>query len=42
MSVAWLRYQLMGDETLHDMFVGDDCTYCNDPKFTRVQQKNLD
>lgn len=40
MMTAWLRYQLMGDTTLRERFIGADCGYCADPAW-RVQQKNL-
>jgi dienelactone hydrolase len=32
-SVAWLRWQLKGDESASVMFVGDDCTLCKDPNW---------
>lgn len=37
---GWLRWQLMNDQTLKPMFVGDGCEVCSDPNWT-VQQKNL-
>lgn len=37
---GWLRWQLMNDQTLKSMFVGDQCTVCMDSNWT-VQQKNL-
>jgi hypothetical protein len=37
---AWLRWQLMGDQGLKSMFVGDQCTLCKDTNWT-VQQKAL-
>jgi hypothetical protein len=39
-ETGWLRWQLMNDQPLKDMFVGANCTMCNDPNWT-VQQKNL-
>jgi hypothetical protein len=39
-AAAWLRWKLMGDQTLAKMFVGDQCTVCKDPNW-KVQQKNL-
>jgi hypothetical protein len=41
MSIAWLRYKLMGDTTLRSKFIGTDCEYCKDASWT-VEQKNLD
>ena len=38
---AWLRWQLMADETLKARFVGADCAVCKDPNW-KVQQKNLE
>jgi hypothetical protein len=38
--VGWLRWQLAGDESLKNMFVGSSCTLCSDTAWT-VQQKNL-
>jgi hypothetical protein len=37
---GWLRWQLMDDQMLKPMFVGDACTVCEDSNWT-VQQKNL-
>ena len=37
---GWLRWQLMGDQMLQPMFVGDACTVCKDMNWT-VKQKNL-
>jgi dienelactone hydrolase len=37
---GWLRWQLMGDQGLKSMFVGDQCTLCKDANWT-TQQKNL-
>ena len=37
---GWLRWQLLGDEPLKTMFVGDPCTVCKDSNWS-VQQKNL-
>jgi hypothetical protein len=41
-TVGWLRWRLMGDETLDAMFVGPDCTLCKDTAWDMVQQKMLD
>jgi hypothetical protein len=38
---AWLRWQLMSDNTLDAMFVGADCTVCKDTKWFKVQKKNM-
>lgn len=40
-DVAWLRWQLAGDETMKALFVGPDCGYCKDTKLWLVQQKGL-
>lgn len=37
---GWLRWQLMSDQALKPMFVGDQCTVCKDSNWT-VKQKNL-
>jgi len=37
---GWLRWQLMSDVSLANMFVGDQCTLCKDPNWT-VKQKGL-
>ena len=37
---GWLRWQLMGDQTLKAMFAGDMCAVCTDSNWT-VKQKNL-
>ena len=37
---GWLRWQLMQDDSLKSMFVGDTCTVCTDPNWT-VKQKGL-
>jgi hypothetical protein len=37
---GWLRWQMMNDQPLKSMFVGDQCTLCKDPNWT-VQQKNM-
>jgi hypothetical protein len=37
---GWLRWQLMLDDSLRPMVVGDQCTVCMDPNWT-VQQKGL-
>jgi hypothetical protein len=40
-SVAWLRWQLAGDQTMKAMFVGDDCGFCKDTATWQVRQKDL-
>ena len=37
---GWLRWRLMGDQTLAPMFVGSSCKLCSDPNWT-VKQKQL-
>ena len=37
---GWLRWQLMRDDSLEPMFVGDQCGVSKDPSWT-VQQKGL-
>lgn len=37
---AWMRLQLMGDESARNLFYGPSCTYCTDPNW-QVQRKNL-
>jgi hypothetical protein len=37
---GWLRWQLMSDRSLDDMFLGDQCSICTDPNWT-VKQKGL-
>jgi hypothetical protein len=39
-STAWLRWQLMGDQSYKSWFVGADCKLCKDSDWT-VMQKNL-
>lgn len=39
-GVAWLKWQLMGDQTAAAMFTGEHCGLCADPKWT-VERKNL-
>jgi hypothetical protein len=41
MALAWLRWKLMNDSTLESMFVGPKCSFCTNPDWVRVQQKNL-
>jgi dienelactone hydrolase len=38
-AVAWLRWQLMGDNTIRARFVGDQCGVCQDTRW-KTQQKN--
>jgi hypothetical protein len=40
-TVAWLRYQLAGDEVMKALFIGPSCGYCTQPKLWKVQQKDL-
>jgi hypothetical protein len=37
---GWLRWQLMSDDSLASMFVGQQCTVCKDPNWT-VKQKGF-
>lgn len=39
-AVAWLNWQLKGDESAANAFVGDDCGFCADPAWT-IRGKNL-
>jgi dienelactone hydrolase len=39
-QTGWLRWQLMNDQPLKAMFVGEQCGLCKDSNWT-VQQKNL-
>jgi hypothetical protein len=39
-TTAWLRWQLMGDQSYKSWFVGADCKLCKDSAWT-VMQKNL-
>jgi dienelactone hydrolase len=39
-AVAWLSWQLKGDQAASRMFVGDDCGLCRDSVWT-IQRKNL-
>lgn len=38
-TVAWFRWYLMADETQRSVFLGEDCTLCEDPNWS-VQAKN--
>lgn len=40
-STGWLRWKLMDDESQKALFVGGDCTICNDENWV-VQQLNLE
>lgn len=40
LATAWLRWKLMNDDTLTNMFVGTDCSVCKDSTW-KVQQKGL-
>lgn len=39
-GVAWLKWQLKGDQTAAKMFTGDNCGLCSDPKWT-VEKKKI-
>jgi len=39
-GVAWLKWQLKGDQTAAKMFKGDNCGLCSDPKWT-VEKKKI-
>jgi hypothetical protein len=39
-AVAWLKWQLKGDASAADAFLGTDCGLCSDPAWT-VRTKNL-
>ena len=39
-AVAWLDWQLRGEDNAGRMFVGPDCGLCRDPQWV-VKQKNL-
>lgn len=38
--IAWMRWQLMGDDSMAGVFEGDDCTLCMDSNWA-VQKKNM-
>ena len=38
--VAWLQWQLRGDEDAAKWFIGEDCTLCTDPDWT-IASRNL-
>jgi hypothetical protein len=40
-DAAWLRWQLAGDETMKELFVGPDCGYCTQSATWLVKQKGL-
>ena len=39
--VAWLRWQLLGDQNAGALFAGDDCALCSDPAWSTAKSKNL-
>lgn len=39
--VAWLRWQLAGDQSAKDLFAGTACKLCNDAAWSVKKQKNL-
>lgn len=41
-DAAWLRWQLAGDETMKELFVGASCGYCTQTSTWLVQQKGLE
>lgn len=40
-TMAWLNWQLRGDEEAGTMFSGDHCGYCHDARLT-IESKNMD
>ena len=40
-ATAWLRWQLMDDQSFKATFIGDDCGLCQDEHWTVQPQKNL-
>ena len=38
--IAWLRWQLMNDQTMSVVFEGSSCTLCQDSNWT-IQKKNI-
>jgi hypothetical protein len=40
-TAGWLRWQLMGDQTMKKLFVGSTCDLCSNTAVWTVQQKNL-
>ena len=40
-TVAWLRWQLAGDQMMRSMFVGPSCGYCTQTALWKVQQKDI-
>ena len=39
-ALAWLNWQLKGDEEASKMFLGEDCGLCEDQKWT-IETKNF-
>jgi hypothetical protein len=39
-GMAWLKWQLKGDETAAKMFTGENCGLCGDPNWT-LERKNM-
>lgn len=39
-ALAWLNWQLKGDEESSTIFIGDDCGLCKDPEWT-IETKNF-
>jgi hypothetical protein len=40
-TIAWMRWQLAGDETMKPLLVGPSCGFCKQTMTWKVQQKNL-
>jgi hypothetical protein len=40
--LSWLDWQLKGDKEAAEMFQGDNCGLCTDPKWVVVGKKNID
>jgi hypothetical protein len=41
-TVAWLRWQIAGDQEMKKLFVGPDCGFCKQTTVWAIQQKNLE
>jgi hypothetical protein len=39
-AIAWLKWQLNGDEEAALMFKGEDCGFCRDPQW-KIETKNI-
>ena len=40
-TIAWLKWQLNGDEEAAFMFKGEDCGLCKDPQW-KIDTKNIE